>query len=100
MENILVILNKTEPFIKDFSTYFVIEPWNVILLNDDWHTFDEVIIQLIKATGCSPEKALEVALEAHNKGEAVCFTGHRERCEHVASILEEINLGVRIERTL
>jgi ATP-dependent Clp protease adapter protein ClpS len=100
MEDILNLSDKTATSLKDYPSSFVIEPWNVILLNDDWHTFDEVIIQLIKATGCSPEKALEIALEAHNEGEAVCFTGHKERCEHVASILEEIDLGVRIERAL
>lgn len=100
MEDILIIYDKTETSIKDYSSTFVIEPWNVILLNDDWHTFDEVIAQLIKATGCSPQKALEIALEAHNNGEAICFTGHRERCEHVASVLEEIDLGVRIERAV
>ena len=27
----------------------------VILYNDDWHTFDEVIAQLIKAVHCSFE---------------------------------------------
>lgn len=92
------ILDKTETSLEDYQSTLVIEPWNVILLNDDWHTFDEVILQLIKATGCTPQKALEITLEAHNNGEAVCFTGHRERCEHVASILEEIDLGVRIEK--
>lgn len=100
MEDFLNLLDKTETFLKDYPSAFVIEPWNVILLNDDWHTFDEVIAQLMKATGCSPSKALEIALEAHNKGEAICFTGHKERCEHVALILEEIDLGVRLERAL
>ncbi len=77
---------------------FVVEPWNVILLNDDWHTFDEVIGQLMKATGCSADKAAAIAMEAHTSGEAVCFSGPRERCELVASILEEIELGVRLEK--
>jgi ATP-dependent Clp protease adaptor protein ClpS len=72
----------------------------VILLNDDWHTFDEVILQLVKAIKCSPQKASEIALEAHATGEAVCYSGPKERCEHVASILEEIELGVRIERAV
>ncbi|HEB75970.1 MAG TPA: ATP-dependent Clp protease adaptor ClpS [Nitrospirae bacterium] len=87
---------ETVPFEKTAS--FVIEPWNVILLNDDWHTFDEVIVQLMKATGCSSEQAAETAWLAHTQGEAVCYTGPRERCEHVASVLEEIELGVRLER--
>jgi hypothetical protein len=32
-------------------------PAKVILYNDDWHTFEEVIVQLMKATGCSRERA-------------------------------------------
>lgn len=84
----------------DYTSTFVIEPWNVILLNDDWHTFDEVILQLIKAIKCSPQKATEIAIEAHNKGEAICYTGPKERCEHIASILEEIDLSVRIEKVV
>lgn len=97
MEDIL-ISEKTKPSVLDYPSTFVIEPWNVVILNDDWHTFDEVILQLIKAIKCSVQKASEIALEAHGAGEAICYTGPKERCEHVASILEEIDLGVRIER--
>lgn len=75
----------------------IIEPWNVILVNDDVHSFDEVIIQVMKATGCTPDHAADVAWKVHNDGEAVCFTGSRERSELVASILEEIDLRVRLE---
>jgi len=76
----------------------VIEPWNVILFNDDWHTFEEVIAQLILATSCSAEQAAHIAWDAHSEGEAVCYAGSRERCELVASVLEEIDLGVRLEK--
>ncbi|MDQ7053486.1 MAG: ATP-dependent Clp protease adaptor ClpS [candidate division KSB1 bacterium] len=40
------------------------EPWKVILYNDDIHTFDEVILQLRKATGCSDAEAERIALQA------------------------------------
>ena len=77
---------------------FIIEPWQAILLNDDWHTFDEVIYQIVKATGFSADRAEKIVWEAHTKSEAICYTGQRERCEHVASVLAEIKLGVRVER--
>lgn len=80
------------------SSTLVIEPWNVVLLNDDWHTFDEVILQLIRATGCSAEQAGQIAWKVHSEGEAVCYSGPRERCEHVASVLEQIKLKVRLEK--
>jgi ATP-dependent Clp protease adapter protein ClpS len=92
--------DETKTSVLDYSSIFVIEPWNVILLNDDWHTFDEVILQLVKALKCSPHKASEIALEAHTTGDAVCYSGPKERCEHVAFILEEIELGVSIERAV
>jgi ATP-dependent Clp protease adapter protein ClpS len=92
--------DKIKTSVLDYPSTFVIEPWNVILLNDNWHTFDEVILQLIKAIKCSHQKASEITIEAHTTGEAVCYSGPKERCEHVASILEEIDLGVRIERAV
>jgi len=76
----------------------VIEPWNVILLNDDVHGLDEVVFQVMRATSCTLQVAEAITWEAHSRGEAVCYTGSRERCELVASILEEIELRVRLEK--
>jgi ATP-dependent Clp protease adaptor protein ClpS len=90
-------MSPQESVLEETSTV-VIEPWNVILFNDDWHTFEEVIAQLMLATSCSAEQAAHIAWDAHNKGEAICYTGSRERCELVASVLEEIDLGVRLEK--
>ncbi|MBI1819318.1 MAG: ATP-dependent Clp protease adaptor ClpS [Nitrospirae bacterium] len=73
-------------------------PWNVILYNDDWHPFDEVILQVQKATGVSLEKSVEIVLEAHNKGRAVCYSGSLEECLRVANILKEIKLHVEIDQ--
>jgi len=62
-------------------------PYNVILFNDDHHSFEEVILQVVKAVKCSMTKALAIVMEAHSAGQAVAFTGGLERCEHVDSIL-------------
>ncbi len=72
-------------------------PMRVILFNDDWHTFDEVIVQLIKAIHCSFEEARSLAFEVHVKGKAVVFSGPMEECLKVSSILEEISLHTQIE---
>lgn len=74
-------------------------PYNVILFNDDDHTFDEVILQVQKATGCNLERATQITWSAHNDGQAVCFTGPLERCEVVAAKLQEIKLNVTIEHS-
>jgi len=69
----------------------------VILFNDDIHTFDKVISQLIKATGCSSERAEQLAMEVHSKGKAVVYEGDIPDCMRVSSILEEIGLHTQIE---
>ncbi len=73
-------------------------PWNVILYNDDVHTFDEVEWQLQKAIGCSLEVAEHIARTVHTEGRAVAYTGELEDCERVAGILRQIDLLVDVER--
>ncbi len=84
-----------EPEVEDTTDVGL--PMKVILFNDDWHTFDEVIIQLIKATKCSAAKARSLAFEVHVKGKAVVYEGSLEQCLKVSSILEEIQLHTQIE---
>ncbi|MBU2492556.1 MAG: ATP-dependent Clp protease adaptor ClpS [Bacteroidetes bacterium] len=72
-------------------------PFKVILYNDDWHSFEEVINQLVKAVKCSFEKARNLAFEVHVKGRAMVFSGELKECLKVTSILEEIELHTQIE---
>lgn len=69
----------------------------VILFNDDWHTFDEVIYQIIKATGYNYEKAEAITYEVHNKGKAIVYSGELAKCIQVSSVLEEIQLRTEIQ---
>lgn len=73
------------------------QPHKVILFNDDHHSMDEVVSQIMKATGYAPQTAFQVMMEAHKTGRAVVWTGHKERCEHIADVLEEIRLGTKVE---
>lgn len=68
----------------------------VILYNDEWHTFEEVIDQIIKATSCSFEIARDLTFEVHVKGKAVVFSGDMRNCLKVSSVLEEIALNTEI----
>ncbi len=72
------------------------QPYKVLLFNDDWHSFDDVINQLIKAVKCSYEEARTFAFEAHVKGKAVVFNGELSECLKITSILEEIELHTQI----
>ncbi len=68
----------------------------VVLYNDDWHTFDEVIAQLIIAVKCTYEQARSFAFEVHVKGKSIVFNGSINECLKVSSILEEIALHTQI----
>lgn len=72
-------------------------PWHVVLYNDDIHTFDEVILQLIKATGCTTSQAEAYAWEVHTNGKAAVFEGSFEECFRVQGVLREIQLVTEIE---
>jgi len=74
-------------------------PWQVVLFNDEVHSFDEVILQIQKATGCSLERATELTLRVHNSGKAVVYIGAKDTCEKVAAILGQIKLMTQVERT-
>ena len=72
-------------------------PAKVILFNDDVHTFDEVIGQLIKAIHCDSVKAEAIAWEVHNTGKSMVYEGPMPECLKVSHILEEIALHTQIE---
>jgi len=72
-------------------------PWKLILYDDDVHTFDEVINQLIKALSCSLSRAEELTLKVHNEGKALVFEGSFENCLKTNSVLQEIQLITEIK---
>lgn len=81
--------------LKDEKTDIGI-PFQVILFNDDWHTFDEVILQIQKAIKCSFETARDFAFIVHVRGQAVIFSGELTKCLRVSSVLEEIALHTQV----
>lgn len=69
----------------------------VVLFNDDWHTFDEVTNQIMKAINCNESEAEQKTWEVHTKGKAVIYDGEMSECLRVSSVLEEIGLHTQIE---
>jgi ATP-dependent Clp protease adapter protein ClpS len=72
-------------------------PSRVLLFNDDIHTFDEVIGQLIKAIHCDSKRAEAIAWEVHLHGKSAVFEGDMQNCIKVSGVLEEIGLHTQIE---
>lgn len=86
----------TEQEVPDVDT-LVQEPARVILFNDEVHTFDEVITQIMKALRCTESKAEGLAWEAHTQGKTMVYSGELVRCVEISGILEEIRLMTQIE---
>jgi len=86
--------------VKDKEKINLGQPHNVILFNDEVHSFDEVIGQIVRAIKCNPMYATSLANEAHRNGRAIVFTGNLERCELIDSILggAPANLRTMVEK--
>jgi ATP-dependent Clp protease adapter protein ClpS len=72
-------------------------PWRVVLYDDDVHTFDDVIVQVVKATGCTAERAARHAWTVHTEGKDCVYTGEFFECLRVQGVLREIQLVTEIE---
>lgn len=58
-----------------------IPPYNVILENDDHHSFEFVVNVLQKALGYTAQRAFQLTKQAHESGRAVVWTGPKEVAE-------------------
>ena len=70
--------------------------WQVILYNDDYHLFDQVVAQVQRATGYAYPRAYAITMEAHTTGRAVVWSGAIEECLRVEAVLREIGLHTDI----
>jgi ATP-dependent Clp protease adaptor protein ClpS len=68
---------KTETDIKTAS----IPPWNVVLLDDDHHTYTYVVEMLRAVFGMSRERAYLHALEVDSQHRTILITTSREHAE-------------------
>lgn len=71
-------------------------PKKLILFNSK-HIWEDVIIQIHKATGYEVIHCEQIAMIAHTKGKAIVKTGELEELQKIDSVLKEINLVTKIE---
>jgi ATP-dependent Clp protease adaptor protein ClpS len=57
------------------------QAWNVVLLNDEEHTYEYVIRMMQQLFGHGEEKAFKIAQTVDTEGRAVCLTTHKEHAE-------------------
>ena len=58
-----------------------IPPYNVVVLNDEDHTFEYVIEMLIKLFAHTIPRAKDLTWEIHSQGRAIVYTTHKEKAE-------------------
>ena len=68
----------------------------VYLLNDDTHSFNDVISQVMIAIQCGVKKATKIAETVHATGKCLVKEGNIQECLEVSSVLEEILLKTQI----
>jgi ATP-dependent Clp protease adaptor protein ClpS len=56
-------------------------PYNVVLLNDDDHTFEYVMEMLKSLFGHPHEMGMQLAQTVHRDGRAIVYTTHKEKAE-------------------
>jgi ATP-dependent Clp protease adaptor protein ClpS len=72
---------RTAPKAREETHTRLLPPYNVILENDDYHTFGFVVEVLQKALGYSAERAFQLTNLAHTSGRAIVWTGAKEVAE-------------------
>jgi len=56
-------------------------PWNVVLLDDDEHSYEYVIAMVQRLFGHPTERAFQIAKRVDSQGRAIVLTTHREHAE-------------------
>ena len=76
-----------------------LDPYKVILHNDDHNSMDHVVRSLVQAVpGLGIRKAFRIMLEAHNSGQAVVIVCPLEPAELYRDRLQTFGLTATIER--
>ncbi len=70
-----------EPEVTEETKTRRLPPYNVVVLNDEDHTFEYVIEMLIKLFAHSLPRAKDLTWEIHSRGRAIVYTTHKEKAE-------------------
>jgi ATP-dependent Clp protease adaptor protein ClpS len=73
-------------------------PHHVILWNDDDHTYEYVILMLLKLFGHPPEQGFELAKEVDTAGKAIVLTTALEHAELKRDQIHAYGKDVRLAR--
>ena len=74
-------------------------PFNVVLLDDDHHTYAYEIEMLVALFGHDPVKAFKMAEEVDTKGRVIVLTTHKEKAELKRDQILAYGPDVRLARS-
>jgi ATP-dependent Clp protease adaptor protein ClpS len=73
-------------------------PYNVVLLNDDDHTYDYVVEMLSSLFGYNPTRGFLMAEQLNPQGRVIVFTTHREHAELKRDQIHAFGRDRRLDR--
>lgn len=68
-----------------------------LIIYNSSHLWDEVVVQLMKATGFDNIRCEQIAIFAHTKGKALVCSGKLTKLNRINAVLREIKLVTEIE---
>lgn len=74
-------------------------PYNVVLLDDDDHTYEYVVEMLKKVFSYSEERGYQIAKEVDTSGRVIVMTTHKELAELKADQITGYGADWRLERS-
>jgi ATP-dependent Clp protease adaptor protein ClpS len=77
----VITLPEVETRVKEKPTVRRQPPYNVVLLNDDDHTYQYVIVMLMELFGYPMEKGYQMAEEVDKTGRVIVLTTTKEHAE-------------------
>jgi ATP-dependent Clp protease adaptor protein ClpS len=75
-----------------------LQPYALVVWNDDVNTFDWVINTLVEICGHNPEQAEQCAMLIHHKGKYAVKTGMLEQLKPMREAITERKIGATVER--
>lgn len=72
--------------------------WNVVLVNDDDHSYEYVIEMLALVCNHPPQKGFVIATIVDTQGRAIVFSGHKELAELKREQIQSFGADPRIQR--
>jgi ATP-dependent Clp protease adaptor protein ClpS len=75
------VATQTQPAQKPQKQQPTLPPYNVVLLDDDDHTYEYVILMLRRVFGHPEPRGFQLAKTVDQQGRAIVLTAHKELAE-------------------